>query len=122
MGGPNVSRAMRTLSMARTTPAQKPRGLSNKRLFPFVSENVIQPLFWAYLPTVYLYKLSQKAQPGQRKPQKSRGLALFGLIPAANGVRHGHAASARHCAAKPRSGGPRLTCGLPRLSSRFPEF
>src|SRR5258706_11446405 len=36
MGLPKVSRAMLTISMARTTPAQKPRGLS-KRIF-FIGE------------------------------------------------------------------------------------
>jgi len=30
MGAPKVSRAILTMSMARTTPAQKPRGLSSK--------------------------------------------------------------------------------------------
>jgi hypothetical protein len=33
MGAPKVSSAIFTMSMARTTPAQKPRGLSNNTLF-----------------------------------------------------------------------------------------
>src|SRR5579859_3771798 len=33
MGAPKVSRAIFTMSIARTTPAQKPLGLSNKTLF-----------------------------------------------------------------------------------------
>jgi hypothetical protein len=33
MGAPKVSRAILTMSIARTTPAQKPRGLSNNTLF-----------------------------------------------------------------------------------------
>src|ERR1035441_9574369 len=33
MGAPTVSSAILTMSIARTTPAQKPRGLSNKTLF-----------------------------------------------------------------------------------------
>jgi hypothetical protein len=33
MGAPKVSKAILTMSIARTTPAQKPRGLSNNTLF-----------------------------------------------------------------------------------------
>jgi hypothetical protein len=33
MGAPKVSRAILTTSIARTTPAQKPRGLSNNTRF-----------------------------------------------------------------------------------------
>lgn len=33
MGAPKVSRAILTMSMARTTPAQKPRGLRSNTLF-----------------------------------------------------------------------------------------
>jgi hypothetical protein len=33
MGAPKVSSAIFTMSMARTTPAQKPRGFSNNTLF-----------------------------------------------------------------------------------------
>jgi hypothetical protein len=33
MGAPKVSSAIFTTSIARTTPAQKPRGLSNNTLF-----------------------------------------------------------------------------------------
>ena len=33
MGAPKVSRAIFTMSIARTTPAQKPRGLSNNTRF-----------------------------------------------------------------------------------------
>src|SRR5450631_925074 len=33
MGAPNVSSAILTMSIARTTPAQKPLGLSSKTLF-----------------------------------------------------------------------------------------
>src|SRR3974390_2630258 len=36
MGGPNASKAMRTTSIARTTPAQKPRGFSKSNVFPSV--------------------------------------------------------------------------------------
>jgi len=40
-GGPKASRAMRTTSMARTTPAQKPRGFSRSKVFPWVFGNVL---------------------------------------------------------------------------------
>jgi hypothetical protein len=33
MGAPKVSRAIFTMSIARTTPAQKPRGFSNNTRF-----------------------------------------------------------------------------------------
>src|SRR5579883_212756 len=36
MGAPKVSSAIFTISIARTTPAQKPRGLSNKTRFSAV--------------------------------------------------------------------------------------
>src|SRR5579871_673647 len=107
MGGPKVSKAMRTMSIARTTPAQKPRGLSNSKVFSLASEVIIQSLSGRSYPQSNPSNLSQKASSGQRKPQKSRGLALFGLIPAANGIRHGPAAVARHYAAMPPSGGLR---------------
>src|SRR5579862_948608 len=40
MGAPKVSRAILTMSMARTTPAQKPRGLSKSTRFVGVEVSV----------------------------------------------------------------------------------
>src|ERR1700678_549374 len=60
MGAPKVSRAILTMSMARTTPAQKPRGLSSKTRF-WLARLSARPrlgtVSWARSVTLQVYQL-----------------------------------------------------------------
>src|SRR5580704_5458380 len=76
---------MRTISMARTTPAQNPRGFNKSSVLPF-SLGTIEFLFRVHFPTIFvLLKLTRKNHVGQRKRLKERGLAAGGEIGSANG-------------------------------------
>jgi hypothetical protein len=44
MGGPKASKAIRTISIARTTPAQKPRGFSKSSVLPLLLGTMKVPL------------------------------------------------------------------------------
>src|ERR1019366_9367243 len=96
MGGPKASSAIRTISIARTTPAQNPRGFnSNNCLF---SDNAI-PLSRSagILPAVPrtcpersqlldILKVPENAPQGQCKPLKEQGLAPNGEYRTPNGI------------------------------------
>ena len=80
MGGPNASKAMRTISMARTTPAQNPRGFNNSNCL--LSDNAI-PLKLGYCsPKKYALKdtfmVPEGLPEGQCKPLRVQGLAPDG--------------------------------------------
>src|SRR5712692_2891178 len=84
MGGPKASRAMRTISMARTTPAQNPRGFSRSKVLPS-SSTAISLLSRVHVPSGVPNKLPEKCPFGQRKPQKRQGLAAAGEFCVVNG-------------------------------------
>src|SRR6266566_4300988 len=89
MGGPKASRAMRTISMARTTPAQNPRGLSKSRVF-WLSDKFSSFSLDALRIHLSLNGICKKATgkylPGQRKPKKCWELAARGENVGVNGM------------------------------------
>src|SRR6266853_4055348 len=81
MGGPKASSAMRTISIARTTPAQNPRGFSKSRFFwlsDTYSSFCIECLKDTLSPILRSKKATGKNPLGQRKPKNRVGLAAEG--------------------------------------------
>src|SRR5215469_263710 len=90
--------AMRTMSIARTTPAQKPRGFSRRMVFSSpedkdpvlvrLEEDIFPFSIEALTPICNPLTLTQLSPDGQRKPLKQRQLALSCHYAVANGKRH----------------------------------
>src|SRR5437764_912314 len=75
---------MRTISMARTTPAQNPRGFSKSRLF-WLSDTY-SPCCKGYtFPFMDCLKVSRKYRSGQRKSKHHWELAVEGEKGGVNG-------------------------------------
>src|SRR5207253_66254 len=88
MGGPKASRAMRTMSMARTTPAQNPRGLSNNKVFWLsgtCSSFSLEALRIHFPLNGICKKATGKYLLGQRKPKNCWELAAGGEKAGLNG-------------------------------------
>src|SRR5579862_9615925 len=86
MGGPKASRAIRTMSIARTTPAQNPRGFNKSSVLSLPVGTIKVPLGYTSPLWIYIYYDTGKNQFGQRKVLKLMGLAWNGANRAANGI------------------------------------
>src|SRR5579864_6024339 len=85
MGGPKASSAMRTISMARTTPAQKPRGFSSSKVL--ASDTLIGLMI---IPSCTLFpvdRLPDLACGNECKPLKEQYLLASREDSGVNGAR-----------------------------------
>src|SRR5438874_10022398 len=69
MGAPKASSAMRTISMARTTPAQKPRGFNSSRVLELFKIFALSKFQYTSLHT--RWKLYKVAKVGQVSPMQT---------------------------------------------------
>src|SRR6476646_145853 len=68
MGAPNVSSAIRTMSIARTTPAQKPRGFSSRTLLVQMESSDTTAGEESAVSVVTLYSIPRQPAGKTRKP------------------------------------------------------
>src|SRR6266705_4078580 len=88
MGGPKASSAIRTISIARTTPAQNPRGFSKSKVFGLsdtIRSFILSTLRIHFSRFLVARKAIEKNRLGQRKCKKWEELALRGEKAGLNG-------------------------------------